>query len=58
MDSKQSIQEILCGSYMPGNLPDAVLDENVDIHLFRQQYFSSDAWLDVVQRKRRNYVYK
>lgn len=37
----------------PENLPDAVLDENVDIHLIRR-YFTNDAWLllkDVVKQK-------
>ena len=40
-------------------LPDAVLDENVDINLVRH-YFSNDAWIlvqDVVTRKKRNPVY-
>ena len=30
--------------FCPEKLPDAVLDENVDVHLVRQ-YFSRDAWL-------------
>ena len=37
----------------PENLPDAVLDESVDIHLARR-YFSSDAWMviqDAVKHK-------
>ena len=37
----------------PEKLPDAAIDENVDVHLVRK-YFTSDAWLlvkDVLQRK-------
>ena len=30
--------------YTPEKLPDAVLDENVDVHLVRR-YFTNDAWL-------------
>ena len=44
----------------PENLPDAILDENVDVHLIRR-YFSNDAWLvvqDVVSQKRSNPLYK
>ena len=43
----------------PEHLPDAVLDENVDIHLIRR-FFSNDAWLhvkDVTARKRCNPIY-
>lgn len=43
----------------PEKLPDAVLDENVDIHQIRK-YFSNDAWLvvmDVVQQKHQNPVF-
>ena len=32
----------------PEKLPDAVLDENVDVHLIRK-YFSHDGWLLVKQ---------
>ena len=38
----------------PEQLPDAVLDENVDVHLIRK-FFTHDAWLlvaDVVKQKR------
>ncbi len=38
----------------PEKLPDAAIDENVDVHLIRK-YFTSDAWLlveDVLERKR------
>ena len=44
---------------MPEKLSDAVLDENVDVHLIRK-YFSTDAWLlvkDVLDRKKRNGIY-
>ena len=37
----------------PEKLPDAIMDENVDIHLIRR-FFSHDAWLtvlDVVKQK-------
>lgn len=37
----------------PDKLPDAVLDENVDVHLIRK-FFTQDAWLlvaDVVKQK-------
>ena len=34
----------------PESFPDAILDENVDIHLVRR-YFSSDAWLVVMECK-------
>ena len=40
----------------PEKLPDAVLDENVDVHLIRK-YFSHDGWLlvnSVVQQKKIN----
>lgn len=43
----------------PECIPDAVMDENVDIHLIRR-FFSHDAWLvmeDTLSRKRRNFVY-
>ena len=30
----------------PENLPDAILDENIDIHLIRR-HFSNDAWMMV-----------
>ncbi len=43
----------------PERLPDAVLDENVDVHLIRR-FFTQDAWLlvmDVVQQKQRNPVF-
>ena len=38
----------------PEQLPDAVLDENVDVHLIRK-FFTHDAWLlmaDVVKQKK------
>ena len=40
-------------------LPDAAINENVDVHLIRK-YFTNDAWLlvkDVLQRKQENPVY-
>ena len=43
----------------PERIPNAVLDENVDIHLVRK-YFSNDAWLvvtNVVHQKQRDPVY-
>ena len=43
----------------PERVPNAVIDENVDIHLIRK-YFSNDAWLvvtDLVLQKQRNPVY-
>ena len=43
----------------PENVPNAVIDDNVDIHLIRK-YFSNDAWvqvMDVVKQKRNNPVY-
>ena len=43
----------------PDKLPDAVVDENVDVHLIRK-YFTNDAWLlvmDVVQQKQQNPVF-
>ena len=43
----------------PEKLPDAAIDENVDVHLVRK-YFTSDAWLlvkDVLQRKQENPVF-
>ena len=50
-DPKQLIQEISVEVQLD-NLPDAVLDENVDIQLIHR-YFSNDAWLlgqDVISR--------
>lgn len=44
---------------MPEKVSDAVLDENVDVHLIRK-YFTVDAWLvvkDVLDRKKANAVY-
>ena len=43
----------------PDKLPDAVVDENIDVHLIRK-YFTNDAWLlvmDVVQQKQQNPVF-
>lgn len=43
----------------PERVPDAVVDENVDIHLVRQ-YFSTDAWMlveDVVKHKKKKMVW-
>ena len=43
----------------PENLPDAILDENVDVHLIRR-HFSNDAWMvvqGVVGQKRSNPMY-
>ena len=43
----------------PENLPDVILDENVDVHLIKR-YFSNDAWLvvkDVVSQKCSNPLY-
>lgn len=43
----------------PEKLPDAILDENVDIHLIRK-FFSVDAWLlitEVVKQKQEKPVY-
>lgn len=46
----------------PDCIPNAVLDDNVDIHLIRK-YFSNDAWLQVVdvvkqkQSKATPYIY-
>ena len=43
----------------PERVPNAVLDENVDLHLVRK-YFLNDAWLvvtNVVHQKQRNPVY-
>ena len=43
----------------PENLPDGVVDENVDVHLIRK-YFSNDAWLllmDVLRQKKENTVF-
>ena len=40
----------------PERVPDAVLDENVDVHLIRR-FFSNDAWLVVregVKQKQEN----
>ena len=45
----------------PERLPDAILDENVDVHFIRRFFFSTnDAWLvvnDVVNQKCSNPVY-
>ena len=44
---------------MPKEVPDAVLDDNVDIHLIRK-HFTADAWLldkNVLDRKKANAVY-
>ena len=43
----------------PEKLPDAILDENVDVHLIRK-FFTTDAWLlviDVLKQKQRNQVF-
>ena len=43
----------------PEKLPDAILDENVDVHLIRR-FFSQDAWLtvtDVLKLKQDNRVF-
>ena len=43
----------------PERLPDALLDDNVDVHIVRQ-YFTNDAWMvveDVVRQKVSNPVY-
>lgn len=43
----------------PENIPDAVLDENVDIHLIRR-FFTVDGWhllTEVVQQKRNKPVF-
>ena len=43
----------------PELVPNAVLDENVDVHLVRK-FFKDDAWMqvmDVVKTKRNNPVY-
>ena len=43
----------------PERVPNAVIDENVDIHLIRK-HFSNEAWLvvtNVVHQKQRNPVY-
>ena len=40
----------------PDRVPDAILDENVDVHLIRR-FFSNDAWLvvrEVVKQKQEN----
>ena len=44
---------------MPKEVPDAVLDDNIDIHLIRK-HFTADAWLlvkNVLDRKKANAVY-
>lgn len=43
----------------PEQLPDAVLDENIDVNLIRR-FFTNDAWLlvmDVVEQKQANPVF-
>ncbi len=43
----------------PEKLPDAVLDQNIDVHLIRK-FFTQDAWLlveEVVKQKCNNPVY-
>ena len=43
----------------PEELPDAAIDENVDVHLIRK-YFTNDTWLlvkDVLQTKQENPAY-
>lgn len=43
----------------PELLPDAVIDENIDVHLIRK-YFTIDAWdllISVVEEKRKNPVF-
>ena len=57
-DCKELIEEKSV-EVRPENLPDAILDENVDVHLIRK-YFTSDAWVlvkDVIARKTTNHVY-
>ena len=57
-DRKLLIQEEQV-EVMPERLPDATLDENVDVHLVRK-FFTNDAWLlvqDVLSRKRANPLY-
>ena len=57
-DCKELIEEKSV-EVRPENLPDAILDENVDIHLIRK-YFTTDAWVlvkDVTARKTNNPVY-
>ena len=41
---------------MPERLPDVTLDENMDVHLERK-FFTNDAWLLVLSRKRANPLY-
>ena len=44
----------------PEKLPDAILDENVDVHLIRK-FFSQDAWLlvtEVVKQKQDKPLYQ
>jgi hypothetical protein len=58
MNGKQLIEEERV-EVRPENLPDAILDDNVDVHLIRK-YFTNDAWLlvkDVVARKQNNPIY-
>ena len=43
MNCKQLIKEESV-EVQPENLPDAILDDHVDIHLIRK-YFTNDAWL-------------
>ncbi len=43
----------------PELFPDAIMDENVDVHLI-QRYFTSDAWSlveEVVHRRKENFIY-
>lgn len=59
MNGKQLIEEESV-DVLPENLPDAILDDNVDVHLIRK-YFTNDAWLlvkDVVARKQNNPIYR
>ena len=53
---KRLIKEVEVWSEL---LPDAAVDENVDVHVIRK-YFTADAWLvvvDVMTQKRSNPVY-
>ena len=55
-NSKTFLIEELSVEARPEKIPDAVLDENVDIHIIRK-YFTQDAWLlleDVVQQKQKS----
>ena len=57
-DCKELIEEKSV-EVRPEGLPDAILDENVDVHLI-WKYFTSDAWVlvkDVIARKTTNHVY-